>query len=168
MNQREKAGAGHGEERHSFRKTVDRCAPLLIEQKENGGNQSSGVADTDPPDEVDDRKAPADGNVDAPDADALHDQVADGDVQHAKNAEGKKETRVPAERSGPRQNDRADFVGDRGIGMPRAQNRRQAADFWRIDWRLAGAHAFSTSGFVLRTAARYVVRGRVFSSPRIA
>ncbi len=37
----------------------------------NGGNESAGVADPDPPDEVDDGKSPRDRNIDAPNADAL-------------------------------------------------------------------------------------------------
>ena len=43
----------------------------------NGGDQRAGVADTDPPDEIDDGKAPADGNIDAPNAHADDKQVAD-------------------------------------------------------------------------------------------
>src|SRR5271169_3684928 len=167
MDEREDAGASHGKERHRFRKAVDRGAPLLVEQKEDGGNERSRVADTDPPDKVDNREAPADGYVDAPDANALHDQVADGDIHYAKNAERNQEADVPAERRPARKNDRADFIRYGSISMPRSEHGREPADFWRIEWRLPGAHAFSNSGFGLRTAARYVVRGRVFSSPRI-
>ena len=36
-----------------------------------------GVADADPPDEVDDVEGPADGDVVAPDADALQEQIGD-------------------------------------------------------------------------------------------
>src|SRR5580704_9763660 len=126
------------------------------------------MADTDPPDKVDDGETPADGDVDAPDADALHDQPADGDVHHAKDAERQQEADVPPNRSRAGKNDCADFVCDGAVGMPRSEHRREAANLRRIEWRLAGAHAFSSSGFGLRTAARYVVRGRVFSSPRIA
>src|SRR5579872_333948 len=167
MNERKDTGASHGEKCHRLGKPIDGSAPLLVEQKENGGNKCTGVADTDPPHEIDDGEAPADGNVDAPDTHALQDQVADGDVHHAKNAECNQKADVPAKRSGPRQNYSADLVRDRAIRMPRTKYRRQAADLGRIDWRIAGAHAFSNSGFGLRTAARYVVRGRVLSSPRI-
>ena len=71
MDERENAGASHGEQCHRFGKTIDRSAPLLIQQEENRGDQRSRVADTDPPDKVDDREAPADGDVDAPNSDAL-------------------------------------------------------------------------------------------------
>ena len=67
----------------------------------------------------------------------------------------------------PRQDDGRDFVGDRGVGMARREHRGEPADFGRIERRLADAHAFSRSGLGLRTADRYVVRGRAFSSPRI-
>jgi hypothetical protein len=53
-------------QRHGFGETVDRIAPRLIQQQQNRRDQRSGVADTDPPDEVDDREAPADRNVDTP------------------------------------------------------------------------------------------------------
>ena len=52
----------------------------------NGGNQRARVADSDPPDEIDDGKSPADRNVDAPDADAFDEQVADGEQQHHQRA----------------------------------------------------------------------------------
>src|ERR1700722_15871208 len=54
VDERKNSSAGHGEERHGFREAVDGSAPLLIEQKENGGNQRAGVADTDPPDKDND------------------------------------------------------------------------------------------------------------------
>ncbi len=45
-----------------------------FKQEQNRGDQRSGVADTDPPDEVDDRESPGDRDVDAPDADAFGEQ----------------------------------------------------------------------------------------------
>ena len=108
MQKRENAGASHGEKRHSFGEAVDGCAPLLIEQKENGGDQRAGVADTDPPDEVDDGEAPADGDVDAPDADALDDQPADGDgIRTPSRLKAIEQTDEPAQRGRPRENDRS-------------------------------------------------------------
>ena len=71
-------GAGDGEQRHRLGEAVDRGAPLLVEQQQDGRDQRAGVADADPPDEVDDREAPADRDVDAPDADALDEQPGDG------------------------------------------------------------------------------------------
>ena len=70
VEQREHAGAGDGEERHRLGEAVDRRAPLLAQQQQDRRDQRAGVADADPPDEVDDVEAPADRDVDAPDADA--------------------------------------------------------------------------------------------------
>src|SRR4030088_3518823 len=107
-----------------------------------------------PPHEIDDGKAPADGDVDAPDADALDDEPADGDGQHAHEAEGNQKPDIPAERRWTRQNDRTDLVCDRPVGIPRPDHRGQPANLGRIERRLPGAHADSNSGFGLRTAAR--------------
>jgi hypothetical protein len=72
----------HGEDGHRLGKAVDRVAPLLLEEQQNGGDQRAGVADTDPPDEVDDGEAPRAGNGDAPDADALEEEPGHRD-EHA-------------------------------------------------------------------------------------
>ena len=56
---------------------VDRRAPLLPEQEENGRDQRAGVADADPEHEVGDVERPADRDVEAPDADALPEQPGD-------------------------------------------------------------------------------------------
>src|SRR6267142_221342 len=129
-------------------------------------DQRAGVTNTDPPHEIDDRKTPADGDVDAPDADALDDEPADGDGHQAHKAEGNRKSDKPAERRWAGQYNRADLVRDRPVGIPRSDYRGQPADFRRIERWLPGAHADSNSGFGLRTAARYVVRGRAFSPPR--
>src|SRR5579871_235392 len=71
------------------------------------------MANADPPHEVDDRKAPADRNVDAPDADALEEQVGQGEQQHHRHQEADPKADEPSCRGRPRQYDRADFVGDR-------------------------------------------------------
>ena len=64
-------GAGDGEQRHRLGEAVDRRAPRLPEQQQDRRDQRAGVADADPPDEVDDVEGPADRDVVAPDADAL-------------------------------------------------------------------------------------------------
>ena len=121
------------------------------------------MADTNPPDEIDNREAPADGNIDAPDARALDEEPTDGDGHEAREAKCNGEADEPTERSGASQNDGADLIRDRGVGMARPQHRREAANFGRIEWRLPGAHADSfagdreavnNSGLGLRTAAR--------------
>ena len=68
----------------------------LLQQQQNGGDQRAGVADTDPPDEVDDGEAPADRDVDAPDADAPEKQVADGEQHHHRQHEAEAEADEPA------------------------------------------------------------------------
>src|ERR1700722_9583123 len=85
VDKRKQAGARYCEERHGLRETIDGGAPLLIEQIKNGGNQRAGVANTNPPYEIDDGKSPTDGNVDGPNSDALDDQPTDGYGQHAQN-----------------------------------------------------------------------------------
>ena len=63
VQQREHAGASHGEQRHGFGETVDGVAPGLLQQQQNGGDQRTGVTDTDPPDEIDDGEAPSYGDL---------------------------------------------------------------------------------------------------------
>ena len=87
MQHREHARAHHREKRHGFGEAVDRIAPRLIQQQQNRRDQRAGVADTDPPDEVDDRESPADRDVDAPDADALDEQPGRRGHQQLQHAE---------------------------------------------------------------------------------
>src|SRR5205814_1214686 len=110
------------------------------------GDERARVANTDPPHEIDDREAPADGDVDAPDTRAFDDQPADGNGHHPHDTEGDQKSNIPAEGGWAGQDDRADFVGDRPVGIPGTYHRAQPADFGRIEWRLAGAHADSNSG----------------------
>ena len=77
MDDRHDAGDRDREQRHRFRETVDRAAPLLPRQQQHGRDQRAGVADPDPPDVVRDRHAPHNGGVDAPDPDSLIEQPAD-------------------------------------------------------------------------------------------
>ena len=78
-------------------KRLMRGAPLLLEQQQDGGDQRAGVADTDPPDEVDDVEGPADRDVVAPDADALGQRVGRGrSTSRPSSAEGDGEAGPPA------------------------------------------------------------------------
>ena len=90
MQRRIQTRRGDGEQRHRLGESVDRRAPLLPQQQQDCGDQRAGVADADPPDEVEDVEAPADRMVDAPDADADEDQLADRGGQHhdAEDADG--------------------------------------------------------------------------------
>ena len=67
-------------------------------QQQNRGDQRAGVADADPPHEVDDREAPGDRDVDAPDADAHVEEPADRDDQHLQQREAGQEADPPAAR----------------------------------------------------------------------
>ena len=126
VEQREHGCARHREERHRLRKAVDRRAPLLAEEQQDGGDQRAGVADTDPPDEVDDVERPADGNVVAPDADARQQQVADGHVQDHQQHERDEEPEEPADRRALGQHDVADRFGDGVERVPRRDDGRRA------------------------------------------
>ena len=74
MDEREHAGADHGKDGHRLGEAVDRISPLLLEEQQDCRDQRAGVADTDPPDEIDDGESPAHRDVEAPDADALEEQ----------------------------------------------------------------------------------------------
>src|ERR1700675_1356456 len=71
------------------------------------------MADTDPPHEVHDREAPADGDVDAPNASSFDKQVAEREQQHHGHQEAGSEADNPPERGRPCQHDGADLVGNR-------------------------------------------------------
>ena len=121
------AGTGDREERHRLGEPVDRRPPLLPEEEEDRGDQRPGVADADPPDEVDDVEAPADGDVDAPDADALHEEVRHGVQEHEKEEERDREAEDPPPRCLV-ENRRRDLVGDGGGRVPRRDDRRARKD----------------------------------------
>src|ERR1700693_4208031 len=82
------------------------------------------MPDTDPPHEVDDREAPADGDVDAPNACAFDKQVAEREQQHHRHEEAGSEADDPAERGRTRQHDGADLVGNRAERIPRLDDGR--------------------------------------------
>src|SRR5258708_17009402 len=98
MDQREQAGLHDSKDRHAFSKTVDRGTPSLLEKQQNGGDQRSCVADTDPPDEIDDREAPAYRYVDAPDSSALPDEAGNRPVQNAQDHYGQANDKEPQHR----------------------------------------------------------------------
>ena len=101
---------------------------FCLQQQQDRRDQRAGVADADPPDEVDDVEAPADRDVDAPDADALDEQVGRATRAAASSAaNAMREAEQPAERRPPRQDDRADLVGDRAERVARRDDRRGVA-----------------------------------------
>ena len=124
VQQGKHAGARHGKKRHRFGEPVDGSAPLLPQQQQNGGNQRAGVTNSDPPDEIDDRKAPADRDIDAPDAHALHQQVRHAiKFSSINRAERDGEAENPARGRAASQHNRADLVRYRSKRMPRLNNR---------------------------------------------
>jgi hypothetical protein len=123
VQQREHAGAADGEERHRFGESVDRGSPILPHQQQDRADKRPGVADADPPDEVDDRKPPRHGHVDAPDAHAARQQIADRADQHHHQHEAEAHADHPPAAELLRQHDGADLVGDRGEGVPRRDHR---------------------------------------------
>ena len=59
----EDACTDHGKNRHGLGGAVDGGPPFLAGEKENGGDQSSGVTNADPENEVGDIPGPADGDI---------------------------------------------------------------------------------------------------------
>ena len=123
VDQREHRRAGDREQRHRFGEAVDRRAPVLLEQQQDRGDQRAGVADADPPHEVDDVERPADRDVVAPDADALEQQVAERDHQHVDEQEADAEKDEPADGMARPEDDPADLLGDRLERVPRLDDR---------------------------------------------
>ena len=115
---REHGRAHDGEDRHRLGEAADRHAPLLPEQEQDRGDQRAGVTDADPPDEVDDGEAPADGNVDP----QMPVPLISSQLMASRNMDiTAKAMHEPDEPSGqePRpQHRRRDLVGDRAERMP--------------------------------------------------
>src|SRR5437763_3978803 len=81
------------------------------------------MADTDPPNKVDDGESPADGDVHAPDAHAFVEQPADGQQKPLQNHKADEHAQNPTTLDRPLQNDSADLLVQRGKGMPRLNDR---------------------------------------------
>ena len=155
VHQREQQRAGDREQRHRFREAVDRSAPVLLEQQQDRRDQRAGVADADPPDEVDDREAPADRDVDAPDPGALDQQVGQRQAEHRHPHQADEEPEEPAEGMTPRQDDRGDLLGDTGERVARCDDRRRRVGGFRVhQCSVRRAPAGSSSGLGFRSAAR--------------
>jgi hypothetical protein len=68
------------------------------------------MADTDPPDEVDDGEAPADRDIDTPDADAFDEEPSGRAHQQLQDAESDQEPEDPSDGGLAFEDDAADFV----------------------------------------------------------
>ena len=118
MNKREHAGAHHGEERHRFSRAVDRGTPALLQEQENGRDQRAGVTDTDPPNEINDRKSPAHRLRHAPE------QVAEGEHQDVDDAEGEQHSTDPAQGRASGKDGPHDLFRHGSKRVPRRDHRR--------------------------------------------
>src|SRR5438045_680125 len=116
MDQRKEARAGHGEQSHSLRKSVDRAAPLLIEKEQNRGNKRTRMPDPDPPNEIYNGESPRDRNVNSPDADTPVKQIRNGYGQEARSAECQKKPAPPKAWTSMIEDNTRDSVPDRVVG----------------------------------------------------
>src|SRR5215469_16178473 len=128
------------------------------------------MAYTDPPHKVDDRKSPRDGDVDAPDADAADQQHRNGEHQHHRSEKPDSHKGEPFEGSFSGQDDAADLFGKAPIVVARADERRSIYSFLHffphLQPALSADSVLMSAPFGFVSLARYVVRGRVFSSAR--
>src|SRR5271154_3198453 len=90
------------------------------------------MADTDPPDEVDDGESPADRDVDAPDADALDKQPCRAGQQALHDPECDEKTEDPSQRGLAFENDAADFVRNRRKAVPFVDYRSDVYRIWKL------------------------------------
>ncbi len=167
MQDRKHPGASDGEQGHRLGEPVDRGSPLLPHQQKNRGDQSAGVTDSDPPDKIDDGKAPRDRDVDPPDPGALEQQVPDGPKEDHHQAESDTENQKPAEGRLPGQDDPADLVGDRAVGVVALQDgRRPLVLFGRWSrrlWLIYRCHACISTPFQVLDWGSAGRRDRSFS-----
>ena len=77
MDAGENARANNCEKRHRLCRAIDRCAPLLTREEKDRGDEGSGMADTDPEDEVRDVPCPAVRVVFTPNAHPIRNLVSD-------------------------------------------------------------------------------------------
>src|SRR5947209_7622078 len=127
------------------------------------------MADTDPPHKVNNRKAPAHRDVDAPDPRAFEQQITDGRLQHAREHGGNRNNDDPEDRGMPGEHYAGNAVRHGTEVLAGADDRRPYTFRWQCIRIIVKRHAYafspdSSSGFGLRTAPIYVVRGRVFKS----
>src|SRR6185437_12913947 len=106
--------------------TVDRSAPALVQQQQNGRDERPRMADSNPPDKIDDGESPRHGNIDSPDSHAPHQQTANRVEQQHHQQERDAESDEPAQPPALTEHNRADFVA---YGCVRVAFRKRR-DFW--------------------------------------
>ena len=112
MQQWKKTGASDRKKRHRFGETIDRSAPMLKHQKQDRGNEGSGVSDPDPPHEIYNRKSPRDRNIDSPNPNSADEQPRDGKEKNHEQSERNGESDPPRPRLSILQHDGADCLID--------------------------------------------------------
>ena len=146
MDDGEHSGADHSEQRHRLGEPVDRISPALLKEQQDGGDQGSGMADTDPPDEIDDRKAPGYRLGDSPNSSALKKEPRNRDHQNAGNRTRNNESAEPAQGRVRREHDAGDLLRNRFESMSRRND--PLFPSCRVDHRIihgnvSGCHAQS-------------------------
>src|SRR6266478_5929609 len=115
MDKWKNSGAGYGKQRHGLGKPVDGGAPLLPQKQKDRGNQRARVADSNPPDEVNNRKPPSNRNLNSPDPHADDEKISDGIQKQHHERERSGEAQNPSLRRSADQNDGADLVRDGSV-----------------------------------------------------
>ena len=95
MEKRKDSRASDREKRHRFGEAIDRSSPVLMQEIENGRDESARMTDPDPPNEVDDRESPGHRDVDAPDPHASDEEPGYGDEEKIEQREREHQTREP-------------------------------------------------------------------------
>ena len=165
MEQRKDSRAGNGKNRHRFSRAINGRSPFLPQQKQNCGDERTGVSDTDPPDEIGNVPGPAGGTIVAPDANAAGHQVGKAPAQQHEHGACDADHHPPGFGCTFPFGDATDLLGDVVIRHVSFEHGRIA--FFANDVRQVNLRQFShyaSSGFVLRILARKEVRGRVLSS----
>ena len=98
VNPWERHSAHDREDGHRLGRAIDRGAPFLAEEEEDCRDERPGVTYPDPEHEVRDVPRPADGNVEAPDADPFPEKPRDRHAEKAEEREGRDEEEPPADR----------------------------------------------------------------------
>ena len=83
VNSRKNSRTNHGKERHGLGRTINRRTPFLTTKMQNRRDQSSGVTDPDPEDEIGNTPCPANRNIVSPNTDA-----GEQEIENAKDPEG--------------------------------------------------------------------------------
>ena len=96
VDSRKRTRASNSKNGHRFGKPIDTGSPMLSKQKENGGNQRTGMANADPKHKVHDRPRPEHRSVVAPDPHAFRNEIPDQAEEHQSQRRRNSEGHVPS------------------------------------------------------------------------